>query len=96
MIDPRSTSAIINHPTCFALVNRGQNLHLQNAVCDSKTYTGSSIRMLIYTTSQSVFETGGKYTVPHKVFVTKEQRQNITGIDFRLYSLRHFTSVYPQ
>ena len=38
--------------------------------------------MLGYTTIQSSFETDGKYTVPHKVFVTKEQRQNIIGIDF--------------
>ena len=57
-------------------------MHLQIANCDSKTYTGSSIRMLGYTTIQSSFETDGKYTVPHKVFVTKEQRQNIIGIDF--------------
>ena len=82
MIDPGSTCTIINHPTYLALVNLGQNLHLQNTNCDSKTYTGSSIRMLGYTTIQSSFETDGKYTVPHKVFVTKEQRQNIIGIDF--------------
>ena len=82
MIDPGSTCNIINHPTYLALVNLGQNLHLQNTNCDSKTYTGSSIRMLGYTTIQSSFETDGKYTVPHKVFVTKEQRQNIIGIDF--------------
>ena len=82
MIDPGSTCTIINHPTYLALVNLGQNLHLQNTKCDSKTYTGSSIRMLGYTTIQSSFETDGKYTVPHKVFVTKEQRQNIIGIDF--------------
>ena len=74
MIDPGSTCTIINHPTYLALVNLGQNLNLQNTNCDSKTYTGSSIRMLGYTTIQSSFETDGKYTVPHKVFVTKEQR----------------------
>ena len=38
--------------------------------------------MLGYTTIQSSFETDGKYTVPHKVFVTKEQRQNMIGVDF--------------
>ena len=38
--------------------------------------------MLGYTTIQFSFETDGKYTVPHKVFVTKEQRQNIISIDF--------------
>ena len=82
MIDSGSTCTIINHSTYLALVNLGQNLHLQTTNCDSKTYTGSSIRMLGYTTIQSSFETDGKYTVPHKVFVTKEQRQNIIGIDF--------------
>ena len=82
MIDPGSTCTIINHPTYLALVNLGQNLHLQNKNCDSRTYTGSSIRMLGYTAIQSSFETNGKYTVPHKVFVTKEQRHNLIGIDF--------------
>ena len=82
MIEPGSTCNIINHPTYLAPENLGQNLHLQSTNCDSKTYTGSSIRMLGYTTIQSSFETGGKYTVPHKVFVTKKQRQNITGINF--------------
>ena len=38
--------------------------------------------MLGYTTIQSSVETDGKYTLLHKVFVTKEQRQNIIGIDF--------------
>ena len=82
MIDPGSTCAMINHPTYHALVNLGQKLRLQSRNCDSKTYTGSSIRMLGYTTIQSSFETDGKYTVHHKVSVTKEQRQNIIGIDF--------------
>ena len=82
MIDPGSTCTIINHPTYLALVNLGQNLHLQNTKCDSKTYTGSSIRMLGYTPIQSSFETDGKNTFHHKVFVTKEQRQNIIGINF--------------
>ena len=82
MIDPGSTCTIFNHPIYLALVNLGQNLHLQGTNCDSKTYAGSSIRLLGYTTIQSSFETDGKYTVPHKVFVTKEQRQNIIGIDF--------------
>ena len=82
MIDPGSTCTIINHPTYLALVNLGQNLHLQNTNCDPKTYTGSSIGMLVYKTIQSSFETDGKYTIPQKVFVTKEQRQNIIGIDF--------------
>ena len=81
MIDPGSTYTIINHSTYLALVNLGQNLHLQSTTCDSKTYTGSSIRMLGYTTIQSSFETDGKNTVPHKVFVTEEQRQNVIGID---------------
>ena len=82
MIDPASTCTIINHPTYLALVNLAQNLHLQNTNCDSKTYTGSSIRMLGFTTIQLSFETDGKYAVPHKVFVTKAQRQHIIGIDF--------------
>ena len=82
MIDPGSTCTIIKHPTYLALGNLEQKLHLQNTNCDSKTYTGSSIRMLGYITIQSSLETDGKYTVPHKVFVTKEQRQNIIGIDF--------------
>ena len=38
--------------------------------------------MLRYTTIQSSFETDGKHTVPHKVFVTKNQRQNIIDIGF--------------
>ena len=75
MIDPRSTCTIINHPKNLTLVNPGQILHLQNANCYSKTYTGSSIRMLVYTTIQS----DNEYTVPHKVFV---QRHNIIGFDF--------------
>ena len=82
MIDPGSTCIIINHPTYLALVNLGQNLRLHSTNCDSKTYTGSSIRMLGYTTIQSSFENDGKYTVPHKAFVTKEQRQNIIVNDF--------------
>ena len=82
MIDPGSTCAIINHPTYLALVNLGQNLLLQSTNGDSKTYTGSSIRMIGYTTNRSSFETDGKYRVAHKVFVAKEQRQNIIGIDF--------------
>ena len=82
LIDTGSTCNIINTPTYLALVNLGQNLHPQNKKCDSKTYGGSSIGMLGYTTIQSRFEIDGKYTVPHKVFVSKEQRQNIIGIDF--------------
>ena len=70
MIDPRSTCTITNHPTYLALVNHGQNLHLKSTNCDSKTYTGSSVRMLGYTTIQSSFETDGKYTVPNKLFLT--------------------------
>ena len=81
-IEPGSTCTIINYPTYPALLNLGQNLHIQNTNCDSKTYTGSSTKMLGYTTIQSSIETDGKYTVPHKVFVTKDQRQNIIGIDF--------------
>ena len=38
--------------------------------------------MLGYTTIQSSFETDGKYTVPHRVFVTKEQRQIIIVNNF--------------
>ena len=82
MIDPGSTCTIITHTTYPSLVKLGQSLHLQSTNCDSKTYTGSSIRMLGYTTIQSSFETDGKYTVPHKVFVIKEQRLIIIGIDF--------------
>ena len=96
MIHPGSTCTIINHTTYLALVNLGPNLHLQNTNCDLKTYTDSSIRMLGYTTIQSSFETVGKYTVPHKVFVTKEQRQNIIGIFFVIYFGKHFTSISPQ
>ena len=81
MIDPGSTSTIINHPKNLALVNLGEHLHLQNANFDSKTYTGSSIRMLVYTTIQS----DNEYTIPHKVFVTKEQRHNTIGFDFFVY-----------
>ena len=73
MIDPGSTCTIINHPTYLALVNLGQNLHLQNTNCDSKTYTGSSIRMLGYTTIQSSFETDGKYTVSIKYSLLKNR-----------------------
>ena len=92
MIDPGSTCTIINHPTYLAQVNLGQNLRLQSSNCDSKTYTGSSIRMLGYTTIQSGFETDGKYTVPHSVYVTKEQRQKIIGTNFCHLFLRalHF------
>ena len=82
MIDPGSTCTIINHPIYLALVNLRQNVHLQSTNCDSKTYNGCSIGMLGYTTIQSSVETDGKYAVSHKVFVTKEQRQNIIGIDF--------------
>ena len=95
VIDPGSTCSIINHPTYLALVNLGQNLHLQSTNCDSKTYTGSSIRMLGYTTIQSSFETEGKYTVPRNVFVTKEQRQNIICIDFCHLFLKAFHFDIP-
>ena len=92
MIDPGSTCTIINHPTHLALVYLGKNLHLQITNFDSKTYAGSSIRMLGYTTIQSSFETDGKFTVPHKVFVT---RQNILGIDFCHLFLKAFHFDIP-
>ena len=82
MIEPGSTCTIINHLTYLALVNLGQNFYLQNTNCDSKTYTCSSIRILVYATIQSSFETDVKLKVSNKVFVTKEQRKNIIGIDF--------------
>ena len=95
--DPGSTCTIINHPTYLALVNVRQNFHLQSTNCDSKTYIGSSIRMLDYKNIQSSFETDGKYTVPYKVFVTKEQRQNIIGIDFCHFVISKSTSLrYPR
>ena len=86
MIDTGSTCTIINrtiiNPLYFALGNLRENMYLQNTSCDSKTYIGSSIRMLDYTTIQSSFEGDGKQTVPHKIFVAKEKRQNILGFDF--------------
>ena len=82
MVDPGSTCTIINHLTYLALTNLGQKFYQESTNCYSKTPTVSSIRMLGYTTIRSSFETDGKYTVQHEVFVTKEQRQNIVGIDF--------------
>ena len=38
--------------------------------------------MLGYTTIPSSFEADGKNTVPHKVFITKKQRQIIISTDF--------------
>ena len=46
VIDPGSICTIIIQPTYLALVNLGQNLHLKNTNCVSKTNTGPSIRML--------------------------------------------------
>ena len=73
MNDTGSTCTIINHPTYPVLVNLGHNSHLQNTNFYSKTFYGSSIRMLGYTTIQSSFETDVKHTVPNEVFVTKEK-----------------------
>ena len=91
MIDPGSTCTIFNHPTYLALVNLRQNLHLQYKNFDSKTYTGSSIRMFGYTILNLVL----KPTLNTQSLIMcllLKKRQIIIGNDFCLLILKalHF------
>ncbi len=61
MIDTGATCSIINYPTFLELSRLGIEISVKSAL---RTYTGFPIRMLVYFTLKSSFDTDGKYIFP--------------------------------
>ena len=57
-------------------------MRIISAINITKSYNGSEVRMLGHTTVTSYVDTDGKYEAIYNVWVTKEGRSNLIGVDF--------------